>query len=389
MGPIDLDAQLKRALSHLVESVPIRQPSLQDLFVRGRKQQRRSRLALALSPVLALVLFLIVTAFPVLAGAQNLTQWWTERQLEQAASVWDSIYPAGSLLAVQFHCDLAMVNVLLAQGVTPQEAALRAEVANSSGLSLSEITALREQGLGWGRIIEELGLEGKVIVGQLVPITPSNPGDDQTPGITPSTSKTSSSPQSFISQTATGLPIHSPASGAELPIDPSPPTGNGSSDHPSAPPDIPPTTPGSPSEPPSKPQDTPSSPGETPTTTPSGQGGPPTTTPSSPEGPLTTTPTGSGGPPTTTPTGSGGPPTTTPSSPGGPPTATPSGPGGPPTTTPSSPGGPPTGTPSGPGGPPTTPPSPSPTPTPSPPGPGPGPNPSPGPPTSPGPKPKP
>jgi len=386
LEPIDLDTQLKKALSRLADSAPIRQPSLQDLFVRGRKQQQRSRLAFALSPVLALVLFLIVTAFPVLAGAQNLTQWWTERQLEQAASAWDSIYPVGSLLAVQFHCDLAMVNVLLAQGVTPREAALRAEIANSSGLSLSEITALREQGLGWGRIIEELGLEGKVIVGQLVPITPSNPGDDQTPGITPSTSKTSSSPQSFISQTATGLPIPSPASGAELPIDPSPSAGNGSSDHPStlpAPsPDTLPTEPGSPSEPPSESQGTPTGPGEPPTTTPTSPGEPPTGTPSSPGGSPTSTPTGPGEPPTTTPTSPGGPPTTTPTSPGGPPTTPPS-PNPTPTPSPPGPGPGPTPTPSPPG------PGPGPTPTPSPPGPGPGPTPSPSPPTSPGPKPKP
>ncbi|MCX5973427.1 MAG: hypothetical protein NTU59_01880 [Coprothermobacterota bacterium] len=348
MEPIDLDAQLKRALSHLAESAPIRQPPLQDLLARGRKQQRRSRLALVFSPLAAILLFLAVTAFPVFAGAQNLAQWWTERQLEQAFSVWDSISPVGSLLAIQFHCDLAMVNNLLAQGVSPQEVALRAEVANASGLSLWEITALRGQGLGWGRIIEELGLERKVILGQLAPLTPSNPENIQIPGVTPSTSKTSSSPQSFFSQTATGLPTSSPTSDAGLPIDPSPSAGNGSSDHPSTPP----ATPGSPSEPPSESQGTPSSQGGTPTTTPSGQGGTPTTTPSGPGGPSTSTPT----------------------SPGGQPTTTPSSPGGPPTSTPTGLGGPPTGTPSGPGGPPTAPPSPSP----SPPEPGPGPNPSPG-----------
>ncbi|MEI6531122.1 MAG: hypothetical protein WCN99_06505 [bacterium] len=200
MEPNDLDAQLKRALSRLAENTSVRQPPLHDLFARGRKQQRRSRLVLALSPVAAILLFLAVTAFPVFGGGENLYQSYADSQLVRAAGSWNTPTSDPTALAQRLQVNLSEVEGLLEQGCENSEVALIEVMAKYAGVDFQKVLALRTQGYGWGKIANLLGVNWHEVRQSL-----ENPPDepDFSPSALPSQEPTSSVPNATPSTNQT------------------------------------------------------------------------------------------------------------------------------------------------------------------------------------------
>jgi hypothetical protein len=335
----NLDTKLKKAMILIGESVEPRANSFRDIRAWGeRRRHCRLRQITILAPVAAIVLFFLVTAFPVFAGGENLYQWWAGRELSGAAQGWTAFSPddqAWQSLGI----DPQEVSVLADQGLGRGEIAILEVLATLSGRTADDLLVLREQGLGWGKIAAILGVDWYQArellthppggMNQGTPGSPAGqPGENST--WTPTATGTPSASQTpSVTETSTGMQEREQEleQQREQQSEPSPQeqerqreqeqeqqengpgTFSGSPNSPSAAPQNPTATPSDsfPTVPPSTTSATATQSGPVASLTPSGPSSPiPSQTPSGPNSP-TGTPSGSGGPaekPSPTPTSS-------------------------------------------------------------------------------------
>ena len=70
-------------------------------------------------------------------------------------------HPVAKKLAVQFEVDITKIMGSFCSGYGFGEIRIAYEAAQDSGLSVEELFAMRKEGLGWGEVLDTIGLKGK------------------------------------------------------------------------------------------------------------------------------------------------------------------------------------------------------------------------------------
>lgn len=166
----DFDQKIKRVLEQVSSLSPEFISGDELLNNKRRQHQKRKAFAAGLLPLLLIALFFSVTAFPVFAGQENLTQFLTSRRIAQELQNWDDLNSGNQKdedLALELGIPVEQVKSLRDSGYGYGEIALMAALSRESGKDIFQIQEMREKGWGWGRISSELGVSNETTFKQM------------------------------------------------------------------------------------------------------------------------------------------------------------------------------------------------------------------------------